>query len=110
MTFYMNYHEWKIVCLPNDAIKEMFEKYKNEKYEYVYGYTDYAIQTVYLNKDTHQERLYNTLYHELIHVYICEYCSWNSNINEEVLCDYSANSHDIIHEIVKKFKKYNERE
>lgn len=47
-----------------------------------------------------------TLYHELTHVYIREYLtSRDIDPNEEVLCDISANSHDIIHKIIENYFK-----
>ena len=57
-----------------------------------------------LNKDIHIEIKKKTLYHELTHVYIREYLtSRDISPDEEVLCDISANSHDIIHKIVEDY-------
>lgn len=60
----------------------------------------------WIDKDLPIEKKKKTLYHELTHVYIREYLtSRDINPNEEVLCDIAANSHDIIHKIVKSYFK-----
>lgn len=50
-----------------------------------------------------------TLMHELMHCYIWCYISDFESLNEEDICDISANSHEIIHKIVEQyFKKVKE--
>ncbi len=46
-----------------------------------------------------------TLYHELMHCYIWCYMHEVNNLNEEDICNISANSHDIINKIVNKYFK-----
>ena len=53
----------------------------------------------------HKEQKRQTLLHELMHCYVWSYVCGFNNISEEALCDISANSHDIIHEIVENYFK-----
>ena len=98
MTFKMNssYYEIKEV-----SQEELQEEIANENDGYYYGQTRFRNQLVLIDKDLFHERKKKTLYHELMHVYIREYISTRDiELTEELLCDISANSHDIIHEIV----------
>lgn len=62
-------------------------------------------QVIYLNKNLQQDQKKRTLYHELMHCYIWNFLHSCDNYGEEVLCDISANSHDIIHKIVEDYFK-----
>ncbi len=76
----------------------------DEEDGYYYGQTRFPIQTIFIDKDLSYERKKRTLYHELMHVYIREYLTTRDiSPNEEVMCDISANSHDIIHDIVEEY-------
>lgn len=71
---------------------------------YYYGQTRFRKQLILIDKDLPYERKKKTLYHELMHVYIREYISTRDiDLTEELLCDISANAHDIIHKIVKDY-------
>ena len=49
------------------------------------------------------EKQKETLYHELMHCYIIAYLYDGMQFDEEALCNISAKSHDMIHEIVKQY-------
>jgi len=93
-------------------IKEVEEKdfweYKVEEQDgYYYGQTHFMTQEVWIDKTLPKEKKRKTLIHELTHVYIREYLtSRDISPDEEVLCDISANSHDIIHKIVEEYFKW----
>ncbi len=71
---------------------------------YYYGQTRFQSQEILIDKDLSYVRKKKTLYHELMHVYIREYLTTRDiSPNEEVMCDISANSHDIIHDIVEDY-------
>lgn len=87
---------------------ELQKEIASDEDGYYYGQTRFRKQLILIDKDLPKERKKKTLYHELIHVYIREYVSTRDiDLTEELLCDISANSHDMIHEIV---KHYFERE
>lgn len=60
-------------------------------------------QTIYLNKKLSIEQKRRTLYHELMHCYIWSYMTDLETLNEEDVCNISANAHDIIHKIVEDY-------
>lgn len=98
-------------CNKNQKQKEVSQKdfwdYQvDEQDGYYYGQSHFQTQEIWIDKDLPIEKKKKTLYHELTHVYIREYLtSRDINPNEEVLCDIAANSHDIIHKIVKSYFK-----
>lgn len=107
MKFKMNNVEYTI----KEVSQQEFWDYQvDEQDGYYYGQSHFQTQEVWIDKDLPIEKKRKTLYHELTHVYIREYLtSRDINPNEEVLCDISANSHDIIHKIVENyFKSYYE--
>lgn len=106
MKFKMNNHEWEIKEISREEIKRIFEEEMNEQVLYVYGLTKYDNHKIYINKDLCFDMKRKTLMHELMHCYKEEYVSLElDSIDEETLCNLSANSHDIIHEIVERYFK-----
>lgn len=106
MKFKMNNHEWEIIEIPSDEIKNVFEKYADEQTLYVYGLTLYDSHKIYINKEMCYDMKRKTIMHELMHCYKEEYVSLElESIDEETLCNISANSHDIIHSIVEEYFK-----
>ena len=84
--------------------EELLKTIVDEEDGYYYGQTRFPIQTIFIDKDLSYEQKKKTLYHELMHVYIREYLTTRDiSPNEEVMCDISANSHDIIHDIVEEY-------
>ena len=101
MTFEMNnsYYEIKEV-----SQEELQKEIASDEDGYYYGQTRFRKQLILIDKDLTYERKKKTLYHELMHVYIREYISTRDiELTEEMLCDVSANAHDMIHEIVEKY-------
>lgn len=98
MQFKMN----NIIYTIKEVEQKDFWDYKGDEQDgYYYGQSHFQTQEVWIDKDLPIENKRKTLYHELTHVYIKEYLtSGDISPNEETLCDISANSHDIIHEIV----------
>ena len=104
MTFFMNNHEWQIVELAREDIKKIYEQEMGEETIYVYGLTKYDNHKIYINEELCHDMKRKTLMHELMHCYKEEYVSLSlDEIDEETLCNISANSHDIIHKIVEKY-------
>lgn len=106
MKFLMNNHEWEIVELPLEEMKDIYEREMQEETIYVYGLTKYDNHKIYINNEMCYDMKRKTLMHELMHCYKEEYVSLElDEINEETLCNLSANSHDIIHKIVEDYFK-----
>lgn len=100
MKFVINDSEYEIIEVEQSKLME----YKKQDEGYYYGQTHFIEHQIWIDKDLPFERKKRTLYHELTHVYIREYISTRDiEPDEEVLCDISANSHDIIHNIVWKY-------
>lgn len=104
MKFIINNREWEIKEVSKDWLLEEFKK-EYEDAVYCFGLTRYFQQIIYLNNELCNQVKKQTLYHELMHCYLWSYLSNQFEYNEEQLCDVSANSHDIIHEIVSDYFK-----
>lgn len=103
MKFKMNNVEYTI----KEVSQQKFWDYQvDEQDGYYYGQSHFQIQEVWIDKDLFIEQKRKALYHELTHIYVREYLtSSDINLNEELLCDISANSHDIIHKIAEDYFK-----
>lgn len=112
MKFKMNNREWII----KEVNQEEFwkdegceDKIGTPEYHntYHFGRCLFKTQEIWLWKDVSKEQKRNTLYHELLHCYRGMYftfCNLNGQ-DEDLWCDISANSHDIIHKIVENYFK-----
>lgn len=107
MKFKINNREWEIIELSQEKIKEKIKEYDGEVEEkgIYFGSTQTSNQKIYLDKDLCIEQKRQTLMHELMHCYIVCFLFSTKNYDEEDLCNISANSHDIIHEIVEQYFK-----
>lgn len=107
MKFVMNNRTWEIIELPQEEIRQHMIDYKYDgdpQQGRYYGQTYYDEQKIYIDKDLHPEQKRQTLLHELMHCYIGCFLFINSkDYTEEDLCNISASSHDLIHEIVKEY-------
>lgn len=104
MKIKMNDHEWEIKELPKEEIKKIYEEETQEETLMVYGLTKYDNHKIYINEELCYDMKRKTLMHELMHCYKEEYISLElDEIDEETLCNISANSHDIIHRIVEEY-------
>lgn len=104
MDFIINGRNWHIRELEQDKILKLYqEEYENGTY--CFGMTKYPQQTIYINKDMCVEVKKQTLYHELMHCYLFSYFHEANEFGLEALCDISANSHDIIHDIATEYFK-----
>lgn len=100
MKFKMNDLEWEIIEVPPNDLGGS-EKYVNKA-----GETHFGLQEIWLLDIMGKEHKRKVLLHELMHVYIYSYItSYNMDFNEELLCDISGNSHDIIHKIAEDYFK-----
>ena len=107
MEFKMNGNKWEIEEISNE---EMMGKALDLE-GFTHGLTEYADNTVYINKCTPAK--IKTLYHELMHVFLYEYGHnqfGDKKWNNEDLCEISASSHDIIHKIVEEYIREIDRE
>ncbi len=101
MNFKMNNYNWTIDYATADEVKKVFND--NNENSYYYGATKLSTQQILINKEVSKEKQKETLYHELMHCYIWSYLSDEINYNEEILCDLSSKSHDMIHDVCKNF-------
>lgn len=101
----MNNRDWEIKELDGLTLKEVFiDETGLDDIKVVFGMTDYKNQTIFLNDSLKFDNKIKTLCHELMHCYISEYCCQDEeSYTEEEMCDISANSHYIIHEIVERY-------
>lgn len=107
MKFKINNREWEIIELSQEKIKEKIKEYDGEVEEkgIYFGSTQTSNQKIYLDKDLCIDQKKQTLMHELMHCYIVCFLFSTKNYDEEDLCNISANSHDLIHEIVEQYFK-----
>lgn len=103
--FMVNNRTWTIEEVDKDWLLKEYKK-ECENATYCFGVTKYPIQTIYINNELCDEVKKQTLYHELMHCYLWNYVHNFNEIDEEAMCDISANSHDIIHLIVRNYFKY----
>jgi len=104
MKFKINDRDWEIIEVDQNKMREL-EKDDNERNEY-YGLTVYNEQIIYLWEKLPKQQKRQTLIHELFHCYLGVYVSFQDlNLTEEVVCNLTANSHDIIHKIVEDYFK-----
>ena len=102
--FYFNINDrvWSIEQVGQDKLIELNPHLKNEGL--VFGTTCFETQTIYLYDELSVDQMDKTLLHELMHCYIGSYITFqNLDYSEELLCDISANAHNIIHDIVTKY-------
>lgn len=105
MKFKMNNRDWEIIECNQAKMNEIEETSENGIDKY-FGLCCYDKQIIYLWEDLHEQQKRETLMHELIHCYIGAYCSFEDVVwNTDLVCNISANSHDIIHEIVEDYFK-----
>ena len=107
MKFKMNNREWAIQEVDQQEMRQLIKEYDGlvEDYGRYFGSTQPAIQKIFIDKDLATEQKRQTLMHELLHCYIICYLFNIKDYNEEDLCNISANSHDIIHEIVEQWEQ-----
>lgn len=109
MKFVINNRTWEIIELSQEEMRQHIIDYKYDgdpQQGRYYGQTYYDEQKIYIDKDLHLEQKRQTLLHELMHCYIGCFLFINSkDYTEEDLCNVSACSHDLIHEIVEEYFK-----
>lgn len=105
--FTINNHCWKIIEQSSEELKKTYKEKENDDCRFIYGYTDYTQQNIFLNKDLCTSQKIRTLKHELTHCYIWEQGLYNVvNVNEETICDLVACSNDFINKVVNLFCDY----
>lgn len=92
---------WEIKEINNSEMNMMCGS--DLKDSFTHGTTEYSENIIYINKDS--PIMKRTLYHELMHCFLYEFGHnpWEKEFNAEDVCEISACSHDMIHEIVKKY-------
>lgn len=102
MEFYINDRKWEIKEVNSDWLLTEYKK-ENDKGTYCFGLTRYNEQVIYINNELHEDCKKQILYHELMHCYLWNYVQNFEEVSEELLCDLSANSHNMIHKIVESY-------
>lgn len=99
MNFTINGEKWYITEVPQERFVD------NEDGERLYfGQTHYDTGQIWLYRDLNWDKKRKTLYHELMHVYIKTFItSSDMKFDEELLCDISANAHDVVQDIAERY-------
>ena len=108
MKFKINNRNWEIKEISQSEITDAFEKRncKSTEYGMYFGATFFDTQTILIDKTICKERKITTLIHELTHCYIGTFAHHTEKeFSEEDVCDYVANSHFIIADIIKKYSE-----
>ena len=108
MKFKMNNREWIIKEVEQSVFWESDNDLENmNDNEHYFGKTRFNTQEIWLDNKIAKDLKKKTLYHELLHCYRGSYVCFNDldDYSEDFWCDLSANSHDIIHEIVENYFK-----
>ena len=111
MEFMVNYDLWNIKMVSKNTLITLYkeEQDSDEEVYFVFGMTNKAQHTIFLNEDMVEAQQIKTLKHELTHCYIWEFGLYNvPNFDEEMVCDLVASINDWINEIVKNFKLWKE--
>lgn len=109
ISFIINNHRWRIYERDLDEmIKRYKEINKGKEISYIYGYTYYPVQEIWINKELSMEQKIKTLKHELTHCYIWEYgLYFAEDVTEDMICDLVSCSNNFINEVVREYiKKY----
>lgn len=103
MKFKLNNTEWEIKTISNAEMNILCGSDMRETF--THGTTQYSELIIYINEDAPDKK--RTLYHELMHSFLYEYGhnQHQKEFNFEDVCEISACSHDIIHEIVKQWEQ-----
>ena len=114
MKFKMNDIEYEI----KEVTQKEYKNYRKEEDELTnceetdtskgvyFGASHHYKDIVFIDKNLPYDRKKRVLMHELMHCYISEYINHqDNNYSEEDVADISANSHDIIHKIIKDYFK-----
>ena len=111
MEFEMNSRKWEILEVSEEELRKIYQSnYGKDVGSEIkfYGSTYDCIQKIYINKDLCKEAKRQTIIHELIHCYINCYCfDYEKGYGLEDICNISACSHDIIHDLIERYFKNN---
>lgn len=100
--FDMNGVKWMIKEVEQKTFWEDDHQEFKDNGTYYFGRCKVDTLEIWLWKDIASiEQKKKTLYHELMHAYIYSYISFNDvQYDIDTFCDISANSHNLIHNIV----------
>lgn len=106
MNFVINDNVWEIKELDT---KTLCDRFKAEEDEFLYGFTSYTENKIYLNETLCQERKEQVLKHELTHCWTMEYgYGFNDNFSREDVCNIVASINNFITENTNLYFKRNE--
>ena len=105
MKFEMNGNEWIIKEVSQEDFLDYNRKNEIDENKFYNGRTMVIEQEIWIFKGLSKGQKRKTLYHELMHCYIISYVTFMSmdSVDEELWCDISCNSHDIIHGIAEDY-------
>ena len=106
MKFKINNCNWEIKEMSQSEIRDMFTKNNCniDEFGMYFGVTFFNDQTILIDESLCKERKIITLIHELMHCYIGSFAHHiEKQFSEEDVCDYVANSHFIIADIIKQY-------
>lgn len=97
--FKMNNRTWEIIEVPQKALCDEFNEEVSTSKIY-FGLCKFSQQIIMLEETLCPEQKEKTLLHELMHCYISSFIAFGiGQVDEDTICDISANSHNIIHKI-----------
>lgn len=108
MKFKINNSNWEIKEVSQSDMRDELTKrnFELDEYGMYFGLTGFDTQTIFIDKNLCKERKITTLIHELTHCYIGTFAHHiEKQFDEEDVCDYVANSHFIISDIVNKYSE-----
>lgn len=100
-----------IIWVIKEVRQETFWEDDHEEFKddgsYFFGRCKVNNNEIWIWKDiVSMQQKRTTLYHELIHAYLFSYLTFNNiEYDTDTWCDISANSHDMIHDIVDRYFK-----
>lgn len=108
MEFWVNDDVWTIKKVSKATMNTLYEDEKaaDEEVFFVFGLTNKALHTIFINEEMCEEQQIKTLIHELTHCYIWEFGLFNvPHFNEEMVCDLVASISYFIDRVVKEYKE-----
>ena len=110
MQFEINNKTWTIIEIEKEWLVNKYNEEHEEKTTFVFGLCEYPTQTIFINKDMHEDQKRSTLKHELMHCWL--WCNGivQFELSEEDVCNLVSASNHFINEAVKIYEEAKEEE